>query len=193
MVDYRALLNQAVVSVVRQIMLDISKNGLSGGHYLYISFLTNDIAVKIPERVLKAYPEEMTIILQYEFRSLIVHEHFFAVKISFNGIEEDVEVPFRAITSFSDPSVNFSLGLIPQIIKRPKIMEEKSLLSFNEEEQVPLSPEEINHNLKQIFRKKTNITKKKASSSKKNLQDSNIIVFSDYLKKNKDKNEDKTS
>ena len=55
------------------------------------------------------YPEEMTIVLQHQFWDLKVSEDSFEVGLSFGGVPESLLVPFEAIKSFFDPSVQFGL------------------------------------------------------------------------------------
>jgi hypothetical protein len=51
----------------------------------------------------------MTIILQHEFWELVVTEDRFEVGLSFGRVPERLVVPFSAIKSFFDPSVQFGL------------------------------------------------------------------------------------
>ena len=55
----------------------------------------------------------MTIILQHQFWDLVVTEDRFEVGLSFGGIPERLVVPFSAIKSFLDPSVQFGLQFEP--------------------------------------------------------------------------------
>jgi hypothetical protein len=55
----------------------------------------------------------MTIILQHQFWDLVVSEDRFEVGLSFGGIPERLVVPFSAIKSFFDPSVQFGLQFEP--------------------------------------------------------------------------------
>ncbi len=52
---------------------------------------------------------EIKIILQHQFWDLIIDDHKFSVVLSFSGKKKNISVPFNSITSFSDPSVGFSL------------------------------------------------------------------------------------
>jgi hypothetical protein len=65
--------------------------------------------VTIPEILRTRYPEEMTIVLQHQFWDLEVTEEGFSVTLSFHKQLERLSIPFAAIRSFADPSVNFSL------------------------------------------------------------------------------------
>jgi len=55
----------------------------------------------------------MTIILQHQFWDLVVTEDRFEVGLSFGGVPERLVVPFAAIKSFLDPSVQFGLQFEP--------------------------------------------------------------------------------
>jgi hypothetical protein len=57
----------------------------------------------------KQYPDEMTIVLQYQFFGLKLLEDAFTVTLSFNNVKERLVIPLEAITTFADPSVNFAL------------------------------------------------------------------------------------
>ena len=67
----------------------------------------------IPDYLRGQYPSEMTIVLQYQFYGLEVEEDKFSVTLSFNNMHERLVVPFAAITTFADPSVNFALQFQP--------------------------------------------------------------------------------
>jgi hypothetical protein len=55
----------------------------------------------------------MTIVLQFQFYGLEVDEEKFAVTLSFSGVRERIVIPFDAISTFADPSVNFALQFQP--------------------------------------------------------------------------------
>jgi hypothetical protein len=91
------------------VLADAAKNGLPGEHHFYISFDTRADGVRLSPRMLKEYPQEMTIVLQHQFWDLMVTEDGFEVGMSFGGIPERVAVPFAAVKGFVDPSVEFGL------------------------------------------------------------------------------------
>jgi hypothetical protein len=51
----------------------------------------------------------MTIVIQHKFWGLIVGEDAFEITLSFNGQGQRLFVPYAAMTSFLDPSVQFGL------------------------------------------------------------------------------------
>jgi len=107
--DYDKLFEDALRSVVQTVLTRVIKEGLLGDHHFYISFQTNHAGVSIPDSLRARYPDEMTIVLQNQFWDLKVTDELFEVTLSFNDMQEQVVVPFKAITSFVDPSVRFGL------------------------------------------------------------------------------------
>ena len=108
-IRYDLLTQQALRGVVRNVLTDTAKKGLPGDHHFYISFDTHAEGVRLSDRLLAQYPDEMTIILQHQFWDLKVDDEGFEVGLSFGGIPERLTVPFEAITGFFDPSVQFGL------------------------------------------------------------------------------------
>lgn len=107
--DYNSMVENALRGVVREALKEVAENGLHGNHHFYISFQTGAEGVDIPDHLRARYPGEMTIILQHQFWNLEVGEEAFSVSLSFNKIQEDLHIPYAAITAFADPSVQFGL------------------------------------------------------------------------------------
>ena len=112
-IRYDVLARDALRGVLRRVLTDAAEHGLPGEHHFFITFLSTADGVKLSPRLLAQYPEEMTIILQHQFWDLVVTEDRFEVGLSFGGIPERLVVPFAAIKSFLDPSVQFGLQLEP--------------------------------------------------------------------------------
>jgi hypothetical protein len=108
-IRYDLLTREALRSVVRRVLSDVSKSGLPGEHHFYVTFDTRAPGVRIAPRQREEYPEAMTIVLQHQFYDLDVSENGFSVGLSFGGAVERLVVPFEAITGFVDPSVQFGL------------------------------------------------------------------------------------
>src|SRR3954467_9818393 len=108
-IRYDLLVQEALKGVVRKVLIDAGKDGLSGEHHFYISFRTDFPGVRVSNRLREKYPQEMTIVLQHQFWDLGVTEHTFEVGLSFSGVPERLLVPFDALTGFFDPSVQFGL------------------------------------------------------------------------------------
>ena len=111
-INYPLLIENSMRIVVKKAIQsfdDHHRNGKNGNHHFYISFLTSAYGVVLSERMHKKYPHEITIVLQHQFEDLKIMEEYFMVKLGFAGVKESIKVPFSAITSFSDPSVEFAL------------------------------------------------------------------------------------
>jgi hypothetical protein len=108
-IRYDILTQDAMRSVVQTVLADAATKGLPGEHHFFISFDTGADGVVVSPRLKAQYPKEMTIVLQHQFWDLTVAGDRFEVGLSFSGIPERLVVPFRAITGFADPSVQFVL------------------------------------------------------------------------------------
>ena len=112
-IRYDVLARDALRGVLRRVLTDAAEHGLPGDHHFFITFVSTAEGVKLSPRLLAQYPEEMTVILQHQFWDLVVTEDRFDVGLSFGGIPERLVVPFNAIKSFFDPSVQFGLQFDP--------------------------------------------------------------------------------
>ena len=108
-IRYDDLTQEALLGVVRSVLQDIAKSGLPGDHHFYIVLDTQVEGVTVSNRLKEQYPDEITIVLQYQFWDLEVGDDRFEVKLSFNNRPERLVVPFKAIKAFFDPSVRFGL------------------------------------------------------------------------------------
>jgi hypothetical protein len=112
-IRYDVLARDALRGVLRRVLTDAAAHGLPGEHHFFITFMSKAEGVKLSPRLLAQYPDEMTVILQHQFWDLEVSEDRFEVGLSFGGIPERLVVPFSAIKSFFDPSVQFGLQVEP--------------------------------------------------------------------------------
>jgi len=108
-IRYDLLAQDALRGLVRKVLADAAKSGLPGEHHFSISFRTDAEGVRMSPRLREQFPQEMTIILQYQFWDLKVTDAAFEVGLSFGGVPEKLTIPFAAIKSFFDPSVQFGL------------------------------------------------------------------------------------
>jgi len=113
--NYERLLDNALLSVVKEALTQVSKEGLQADHHFYITFLTEYPGVELPDYIRQEYPDEITIVLQHEFWNLKVEKDHFMVDVSFGEALESLSVPFKSLVHVSDPSVNFELEFNPQI------------------------------------------------------------------------------
>ncbi len=108
---YDIWVEEALRSVIKKTINHVAENGLPGDHHFYISFLTQDEGVTMPGRLRAQHPNDMTIVLQYQYDDLEAGEDAFSVSLSFGGIKERLVIPYASVISFADPSVNFALQL----------------------------------------------------------------------------------
>ncbi|HEY5794993.1 MAG TPA: ClpXP protease specificity-enhancing factor SspB [Bosea sp. (in: a-proteobacteria)] len=106
---YDLMVQEALKGVVRKILTEAGRDGLPGDHHFYVTFRTTAPGVRVSQRLRDKHPDEMTIVLQHQFWDLSVSEHAFEVGLSFSGVPERLLIPFDAITTFFDPSVQFGL------------------------------------------------------------------------------------
>jgi uncharacterized protein len=107
--QYDLMVERALRGVVRDALRKAASDGLRSNHHFYIGFATQMAGVRIPDSLRSRYPDEMTIVLQHQFWDLEITEEAFSVTLSFQKQLERLAIPFAAIRSFADPSVNFAL------------------------------------------------------------------------------------
>ena len=110
-IRYDILTQEAMRGVVRKVLAEVAKTGLPGEHHFFISFITRAPGVRVSQRLLDQYPNDMTIVLQNQFWDLKVNETGFEVGLSFDDKPEMLVIPYTAIKGFFDPSVPFGLQL----------------------------------------------------------------------------------
>jgi len=110
--DYPTLLSDALRGVVRAVLTTLQREGLTSDLQPHITFFTTAPGVVIPKFLLAEYPEEMTISFgRNRFRDLEIDATGCSVTLQFNGRPQRLDIPFAAMTGFSDPAVRFALPL----------------------------------------------------------------------------------
>ena len=77
MIEYQKILNKNMLNVFKDILKNIKVNGLYNNNHLYITFVTNNKNVELPNWLKQKYPKEMTIVIQYEYYDLEVNKNDF--------------------------------------------------------------------------------------------------------------------
>ena len=121
MIEYQKILHKNMLNVLKDILKNIRDNGLSNNNQLYITFLTNHKNVELPNWLKQKYPQEMTIIIQYEYYDLEINNNNFSITLSFGDIKTNLIINYNAIVSFADPSANFGL-----ILQKNKIQKKEN-------------------------------------------------------------------
>jgi uncharacterized protein len=107
--DYGNLMHRALRGLIQTVLTDVAENGLPGAHHFFITFDTRADGVEIADWLRARYPEEMTIVIQHWYENLDVDDDGFAITLNFGNNPEPMVIPFDAIRTFVDPSVEFGL------------------------------------------------------------------------------------
>jgi uncharacterized protein len=108
-IDYGNLMHRAMRSLIQSVLEDVGANGLPGAHHFFITFDTTHPDVAIADWLKARYPNEMTIVIQHWFENLDVTDEGFSVTLNFGNQPEPLIIPFDAVRTFVDPSVEFGL------------------------------------------------------------------------------------
>jgi hypothetical protein len=108
-IDYGNLMHRAMRSLIQEVLEDVVKRGLPGAHHFFITFDTRHPDAKLADWLRERYPQEMTVVMQHWFDNLEVTDDGFGVTLNFGDAPEPLYVPYGAIKTFVDPSVEFGL------------------------------------------------------------------------------------
>lgn len=108
-IDYGNLMHDAMRSLIRRVLLDVADNGLPGEHHFFITFDTSHPDAELADWLSDRYPGEMTVVVQHWFDNLDVGEDGFGITLNFGDAPEPLFIPYDAIRTFVDPSVEFGL------------------------------------------------------------------------------------
>ncbi len=107
--DYGNLMHRAMRGLIQTVLQDVAEHGLPGAHHFFITFDTRAEGVEMADWLRARYPDEMTIVIQHWFDNLHVDEEEFGVTLNFGNSPEPLVIPFDAVRTFVDPSVEFGL------------------------------------------------------------------------------------
>jgi uncharacterized protein len=108
-IDYGNLMHEAMRGLIRKVLLDVSENGLPGNHHFFITFDTSHPDAELADWLFDRYPGEMTVVMQHWYDNLEVTDEGFSVTLNFGDAPEPLYIPYDAIKTFVDPSVEFGL------------------------------------------------------------------------------------
>ena len=108
--NYKVLIENAMLNMVRDILKKISKDGLPKNHHFLITFFSHSKGVIIPDWMKEKYPDKMTIIIKNWFENLYVTDKKFEISLNFNNNVERLTIPFNCLELFADPSVDFAIS-----------------------------------------------------------------------------------
>ena len=107
--NYGKIMQRALRGVMADALGQVQEHGLAGEHHFYITYDVTNPAVVIPDFLREDYPDQITIVIQHEFSDLNVTADGFSVWMSFSNKLAELYVPFDAVLTFVDPSVEFGL------------------------------------------------------------------------------------
>jgi len=108
-IDYGNLMHRAMRGLIQNVLQDVARDGLPGAHHFFITFDTTHPDVAIADWLRARYPAEMTVVIQHWFENLIVTDEGFSITLNFGNQPEPLVIPFDAVRTFVDPSVEFGL------------------------------------------------------------------------------------
>ena len=135
-INYKQIMNQNIINILKDVLKIIDKEGIVNGHHLYITFMTNHPKVVIPSWLKEKYPNEITIIIQYEYYNLKIFKNYFSITLSFNNIKADLKIDYDAIISFADPQANFGLKIkdnenLQKNVRKLRKSKKNNVIDFN--------------------------------------------------------------
>ena len=108
-IDYGTLMHRAMRGLIQEVLMDVAATGLPGAHHFFITFDTTHPEAELADWLRERYPSEMTVVMQHWFDALEVGDTGFGVTLNFGEAPERLYVPYEAIRTFVDPSVEFGL------------------------------------------------------------------------------------
>ena len=108
-IDYGNLMHRAMRGLIKTVLTDVAREGLPGEHHFFITFDTTHPDARLAEWLSERYPSEMTVVMQHWYDHLDVGEDGFSVTLNFGDRPEPLYIPYDAIKTFVDPSVEFGL------------------------------------------------------------------------------------
>ncbi|WP_312526032.1 ClpXP protease specificity-enhancing factor SspB [Paracoccus sp. (in: a-proteobacteria)] len=108
-IDYGGMMHRAMQGLIANVLREIAAEGLPGEHHFFITFDTRDPGVEMADWLRERYPEEMTIVIQHWFDNLKIEDDHFEITLNFGNSPEPLHIPFDALRTFVDPSVEFGL------------------------------------------------------------------------------------
>lgn len=108
-IDYGNLMHRAMRGLIQSVLTEVAEHGLPGAHHFFITFDTTHPDVQMADWLKERYPTEMTVVIQHWFENLSVNDDGFSVTLNFGNNPEPMVIPFDALRTFVDPSVEFGL------------------------------------------------------------------------------------
>ncbi|GAA6187054.1 ClpXP protease specificity-enhancing factor SspB [Litorivita sp. NS0012-18] len=102
-------MHRAMRGLIQEVLTEVQKNGLPGAHHFFITFDTRHPDAKLADWLRERYPSEMTVVMQHWYDGLEATDEGFSITLNFGDAPEPLYIPYDAIQTFVDPSVEFGL------------------------------------------------------------------------------------
>lgn len=142
-IDYGNLMHEAMRGLIRRVLQDVSEKGLPGNHHFFITFDTSHPDAELADWLSDRYPDEMTVVMQHWYDGLDVGEDGFAITLNFGDAPEPLYIPYDAIRTFVDPSVEFGLRFEQQETEEEDVAEDETTLDQTDEAELEVAEEPV--------------------------------------------------
>ena len=139
--DYGNLMHEAMRGLIRRVLQDVSDQGLPGNHHFFITFDTSHPDAELADWLSDRYPDEMTVVMQHWYDGLDVGADGFAITLNFGDAPEPLYIPYDAIRTFVDPSVEFGLRFEQQETEEEDEDRDEATLDQTDEEELEVAEE----------------------------------------------------
>jgi hypothetical protein len=102
-------MHRAMRGLIQSVLTEVAEHGLPGAHHFFITFDTTHPDVQMADWLKERYPTEMTVVIQHWYENLSVTDEGFSITLNFGNNPEPMVIPFDALRTFVDPSVEFGL------------------------------------------------------------------------------------
>ena len=140
-IDYGNLMHEAMRGLIRKVLQDVSDQGLPGNHHFFITFDTSHPDAELADWLSDRYPDEMTVVMQHWYDGLDVGADGFAITLNFGDAPEPLYIPYDAIRTFVDPSVEFGLRFEQQEAEEEDEDRDEATLDQTDEEELEVTEE----------------------------------------------------
>jgi len=103
------MMHRAMRGLIKEVLDQVADSGLPGEHHFFITFDTGHPDVQLAQWLHDRYPDDMTVVVQHWFDDLRVLAEGFHITLNFGDAPEPMYIPYDAIITFVDPSVEFGL------------------------------------------------------------------------------------
>jgi hypothetical protein len=108
-IDYGKLMHRAMRGLIQEVLTDVERDGLPGSHHFFITYDTTHPDALLADWLKQRYPTDMTVVMQHWYEGLEVTDKGFSITLNFGDQPEPLYIPYDAIKTFVDPSVEFGL------------------------------------------------------------------------------------